>query len=147
MITINDLDHIVLDIVFEGFVLNHYGNFGSSSVFAYLHVDVIDQCGISTLSVTLSGALVTLHGDKFIRKNHMQIKKFTMTPQVKWEQRDLHICIHVSSLTLVNVLSHEIIFHFDHTYIIASFCKFLHDEFVTTTIVIFVISVQGETNI
>jgi hypothetical protein len=84
MITIDDLDHIVRDIVFEGFVLNHYGNFGSSSVFAYLHVDVIDQCGISTLSVTLSGALVTLHGDKFIRRNHMQIKKFTMTPQAKW---------------------------------------------------------------
>jgi hypothetical protein len=63
MITINNLDYMVRDIVFEGFVLNHYGIFGSSSVLAYLHVNVIDQCGISTMSVTLSGALVTLHGD------------------------------------------------------------------------------------
>jgi hypothetical protein len=77
----------------------------------------------------------------------MQIKKITMTPQAKWEQRDLDICIRVRSLTLVDVLSHEnITFHFVHTYTIASFCKFLHDKFATTTIIILVINVQGETN-
>jgi len=145
MFTINNLDHIVHDIVFEGFVFNHYEIFDNSSVFAYLHVDVIDQCGISTMSVTLNGALVTLHGDKFICRNHMQIKKITLTPQVKWEQGDLNICIRVNNLTLADVLSHEnITFHFVHIYTIASFCKFLHDKFATTTIVILVISVQGE---
>jgi len=147
MFTINNLDYTVHDIVFEGFVFNCYGNFDNSSVFAYLHVDVINQCGISTTSATLNGALVILHNDKFICENHMQIKKINVTPQVKWEQRDLDICIYVSSLTLVDVLPHEnITFHFVHTYTIACFCKFLHDKFATTTIVILVISVQGKTN-
>jgi len=147
MITINDLDYIVCHIVFEGFVFNRYENFDNSSVFAYLHVDVIDQCGISTMSVTLNGALVILHNNKFIHGNHMQIENFTVTPQAKWEQGDHDICIRVSSLTLVDVVSHEnITFHFVHTYTIASFCKFLHDKFATTTIVILVISVQGETD-
>jgi hypothetical protein len=33
VITIDDLDYIVRDVAFEGFVLNHYQNFGSSSAF------------------------------------------------------------------------------------------------------------------
>jgi hypothetical protein len=71
MITVDDLDYTVHDVAFEDFVLNCYKNFGNSRAFAYLHVDVTNQCGISTMSVTLSGALVTLHNDKFICKNHM----------------------------------------------------------------------------
>jgi hypothetical protein len=71
MITIDDLDYIVRDVAFEGFVLNHYGNFGSSSVFAYLHGDVTNQFGFSIVSVTLNGALVTLHNVKFICRNHV----------------------------------------------------------------------------
>ncbi len=88
----------------------------------------------------LNGALVILHSNKFIHGNHMQIENFTVTPQAKWEQGDHDICIRVSSLTLVDVVSHEnITFHFVHTYTIASFCKFLHD-----TIVVLVIGVIGK---
>ncbi len=54
MITIDDLEYTVCDVAFEGFVLNHYGNFGSSSVIAYFHVDVTNQFGISIVSVPIS---------------------------------------------------------------------------------------------
>jgi hypothetical protein len=70
------------------------------------------------MSVTLSGALVTL----------------------LW---DLDVCIHFNNLTLVDVLSYEnFIFHFVQTDTFTSFHKFLHQIIAMTTIAILVIGVR-----
>jgi hypothetical protein len=76
IVTISNLDYITHDVFFEGFVLNHYGNFGSSSNFTYLDVIVIDENDPFTMSVILSGPLVTLHGDKFGCDNQVRIEIF-----------------------------------------------------------------------
>jgi hypothetical protein len=129
----------------KGFVFNCYKKIGSSSAFAYLHANITNQCWISIVSVTVRGALVTSHGDKFICRNHMQIKKLILKLGAKWEQRDLNVCIYVSNLTLVDVLLYEnITFHFVHTDIVASFHKFLHHNFAMGTIVVLVSGVHGE---
>lgn len=103
IVTISKLDYIIHDVVFEGFVLNCYGIFGSSSNFTYLDVIVIDENDLFTMSLILSGALVTLHGDKFGCENQVRIENFMLKPWKKFEQRDFEIYIHIISTSLVDV--------------------------------------------
>jgi hypothetical protein len=80
IVTISKLDYTIHDVVFEGFVVNCYGKFGSSSNFTYLDVIVIDENDRFTMSLILSGALVTLHGDKFGCDNQVRIENFMLKP-------------------------------------------------------------------
>ncbi len=145
MITINDLNYTIHDVAFEGFVFNCYGNFGNSSVFAYLHADITNQCRISTMNVTVGGALVTLHGDKFICRNQMQIKQIILKPRAKWEQgTSMFVFVLVVWLWWMFSCMRTSLFILFALNTIASFHKFLHDKFAMATIVVLVIGVHGE---
>jgi hypothetical protein len=69
-----DIDHTIRNVVFECLVLNVYGNSSisftslfKSMAFSYLHVDVIDTMGTTTMIVSIKGGLIKTHA-KFIKK-------------------------------------------------------------------------------
>ncbi len=69
ILSMENIDHIICNVVFESLVLNVYGNFLSILftspfkfvTFSYLHVDVIDNMGTTTITSTL----------KEVRSKHM----------------------------------------------------------------------------
>jgi hypothetical protein len=73
---LEDIDHIVRIVVFECFVLNVYGNLSISSTslfkfvaFSYLHANVIDTMGTTTIIVNIRVGLIKTHVE-FIKKGY-----------------------------------------------------------------------------
>jgi hypothetical protein len=76
-----NIDHIVCNVVFECLVLTIYGNssilsiFLSKSVaFSYLHANVIDTMGTTTITISIKGVLIKTHVE-FIKKGFFTIGK------------------------------------------------------------------------
>jgi hypothetical protein len=74
VLLVEDIDHIICNVVVECLVLNVYGNSSISSTspfkyvyFSYFHVDVIDIVGTTTIIVTIRRGLIKTH-DKFTKK-------------------------------------------------------------------------------
>jgi hypothetical protein len=89
VLLVEDIDHIICNVVFECLVVNVYGNSLISStflfkfvVFSYIHVDVIDIVGITTIIVSIKGSLIKTHF-KFIKKIVFTIEKFLCESQNK----------------------------------------------------------------
>jgi len=69
-----DIDHTVRNVVFECLVLDVYDNSSISSTssfksmaFPYLHADVIDTMGTTTITVSIRGGLIKTYVE-FINK-------------------------------------------------------------------------------
>jgi hypothetical protein len=71
---VENIDHIVCNVVFKCLVLNVYGNSSILSTslykfvaFPYLHINVIDIMGTTTINVNIKGGSIKTHA-KFIKK-------------------------------------------------------------------------------
>jgi hypothetical protein len=74
ILLVENINHIVRNVIFECLVLNVYGNSLISStspckfvVFSYFHADVIVIMGTTTITINIKGGLIKTHA-KFIKK-------------------------------------------------------------------------------
>ncbi|KAL3675038.1 hypothetical protein R1sor_024986 [Riccia sorocarpa] len=92
--------------IFECFILVVYGTFFqdsrySTSTHKYLHADVIDKDGESTITMTCSGALC-INMERLMRKHaYLRIFGFTLSPKTQFQKGDSGVYINVSSVTQV----------------------------------------------
>jgi hypothetical protein len=85
VLLMEDIDHKVRNVVFECLVLNVYDNLSISStspskfmVFAYLHANVFDAVGTTTITISIKEGLIKTHV-KFIKKGYfLQLENFSM---------------------------------------------------------------------
>jgi hypothetical protein len=84
ILLVEDIDHIVCNVVFECSVVNVYGNSSISSTslfkfvtFSYIHADVIYIVGITTIIVSIKGSSIKTNF-KFIKKIVFYNWKFSL---------------------------------------------------------------------
>jgi len=72
---VEDIDHIVHNIAFDYLVLSAYGNsslfksLGKFVAYSYLHANVIDFVGTTTIIINIKGTFIKTHS-KLIKKGN-----------------------------------------------------------------------------
>jgi hypothetical protein len=129
--------------------LNVYGNLSISStspskfmVFSYLHANVFDIVGTTTITISIKEGLIKTHV-KFIKKRYfLQLENFSMKAK-----RNFVWTIELSTSTKVTPIpAFDLLMklHFLPKDIICSFSRSMFQPFTITTIVFVVIKVRGE---
>ena len=74
-VSVNDLSEGTRDVAFECKVLSCYGNWDPKKQlkFAYLHCDVINKSGLTTVTVSLKSLEIEQHQAKFHVKSILRI--------------------------------------------------------------------------
>ncbi len=75
IVVLDELDSTIRDMAFECIVLNRYGNFEKVALYSYLHADVTNLHGFTTVIVTIGSASINFHLDKFLKRKHLRIDK------------------------------------------------------------------------
>jgi hypothetical protein len=78
IVIINDLDSTIINMTFDYFVLNRYGNYDKTIPYNYLHADVIDIHDVCTVNVIIGSSFINLHKYEFTKRNHLRIEDFTI---------------------------------------------------------------------
>jgi len=149
VLLMEDIDHKVRNVVFECLVLNVYDNLSISStspskfmVFAYLHANVFDTVGTTTITISIKEGLIKTHV-KFIKKGFfLQLENFSMKAK-----RNFFWTIELSTSTKVTPIPTfdlPVKLHFLPKDIICNFSHNMFQPFAITTIVFVVIKVRGE---
>jgi hypothetical protein len=111
LLLMEDIDHTVCNVVFEYLVLTIYGNLLILSTppykfvaFSYLHVDVIDTMGTTTITVNIRGGLIKTHVE-FIKKGcFLQLEIFSMKVKTYYDKGDSDWMIKLSTTTKVTTI-------------------------------------------
>jgi hypothetical protein len=104
-----------------------YGNFEKVAPYLYLHVNVIDLHGFTTITMTIGGVLINFHLDKFVKGKHLRIEIFFMRTHANFEKGDLDVSLRMTSSTMVDTLDDvDVQLCFLHINIIASFTQQIH---------------------
>jgi len=82
-----------LDITFDCFVLNKYGNYDKIAPYSYLHANVTNIHGLGTITISIGGSFINFHKDKFTKGNHLKIDNFTFQTREKFERGDLDLSL------------------------------------------------------
>jgi hypothetical protein len=77
-VVLDELDSTIKGMAFECIILNQYGNFEKLASYPYLHEDVIDLHGLTTITVTIGGTLINFHLRKFVKWKHLRIENCSM---------------------------------------------------------------------
>ncbi len=91
---VEDIDHTIHNVAFDCFVLIVYGNsffsrsLAKSIVYSYLHANVIDSVGNTTIIISIKGALIETHF-KFIKKgNFLRLENFSIKAKSNYDKGD-----------------------------------------------------------
>jgi hypothetical protein len=146
----------VRDVAFEGKVLTRYGTFDripnqarEQSSYRYLHCDVLDKEGYTTITVSVMFHLVDQHETKFKVGCYVRIENFGIKPKSLkgFEKGDMPFVIRVLSATIVSFVANlesTIVPKFYHMDTITDFWDCSHENWASATIVAVVISIRGE---
>ena len=115
--------------------------------FTYLHCDVIDRLGLTTVTVSLKTPEIEQHQAKFHVGLVLHIENFdvSLKSEKSFEKGDMSVAIKIESTTAVNVVEgkdNEFVPKFYHTDSIGEFRKY-HDQWALATLVVCVISIRG----
>ena len=129
-ISIDDLSECTRDIAFECKILSRYGNWDPRKQFklAYLHCDVIDRLGLTTVTVNLKSPKIEQHQARFHVGSVLRIENFgvSLKSEKSFEKGDMLVAIKIESITTINVVEgkdNEFIPKFYHTNSIGEFQK------------------------
>jgi hypothetical protein len=94
ILLVADIDHRIRNVVFECLVLNVYDNLSISStslskfvVFSYLHANIIDNVGTTTIIISIRGGLIKTHVE-FIKKCcFLQLEKFFVKAKRDYDKK------------------------------------------------------------
>ena len=148
-VSVDDLSEGTRDVAFECKVLSRYGNWDPRKQlkFAYLHCDVIDRLGLTTVTVSLKTPEIEQHQAKFHVRSVLHIENFgvSMKSEKSFEKGDMPVAIKIESTTVVNVVEgkdNEFVPKFYHTDSIGEFRK-RHDQWALATLAVCVIGIRG----
>lgn len=145
VVVMDELDSTIKDVAFECIVLNRYGKFEKVAPYLYLHANVIDLHGFTTITMTIGGVLINFHLDKFVKGKHLRIKNFFMRTHANFEKGDLNVSLKVTSSIVVDTLDDvDVQLCFLHINLIASFIQQIHKKWAIATLVVVVICLQGK---
>jgi hypothetical protein len=87
VLLVEDIDHIIHNVIFEYLVLNVYGNSWfhlniESVAFSYCRANVIDTMGTTTIIINIRGSLIKTHV-KFIKNGCFLWLEFFLKGQKK----------------------------------------------------------------
>ncbi len=144
----------ICHVAFGYFLLSEYGNsslFGSLAKFvaySYLHANVIDFMGTTTINVSIKGALIKTHS-KLIEKGNFLLENFSVKAKSNYDKGDSNWTIELSTTIKVKIvppfdLPIKLFFHPKDT--INSFGWRMLQPYATMTIGFVVIGVHGEIN-
>ncbi len=123
--------------------MHWYGNFENIALYSYLHVDVIDLHGFTIVIVTIKGALINFHLNKFMKRKHLRIETFFVQTHAKFEMGNHDVSLKVITSIVVDSLDdvdvHLWFFHID---IIVFFIQQIHEKWVIATFAVVVIRFQ-----
>jgi hypothetical protein len=150
---VEDIDHIVHNVAFDRLVLSVYGKssfFGSlakSIVYSYLHANVIDSVGTTTIIVNIKGALIKTHSKLIKKGNFLRLENFSIKAKFDYDKRDLDWAIELfttTKMTIILPFDPLVILIFHPKDKISSFGQCMLQPFATVTITFVVIGVHGE---
>ena len=129
-VPMNDLSEDTNDVAFECKFLSRYGNWDLKKQlkFAYLHCNVIDRSGLTTMTMSLKGLKIEQYQEKFHVRSILCIENFGVSLKLEksFEKGDMPVAIKVESTTTVNVVEgrdNEFVGKFYHTDSIEAFRK------------------------
>ena len=121
-VSVDDLSEGTRDVAFECKVLSCYGNWDPRKQlkFPYLHCDVINRLGLTTVTVSLKTPEIEQHQARFHIGLVLHIENFgvSLKSEKSFEKGDMPIAIKIESITTVNVVegkNNEFVPKFYHT--------------------------------
>ena len=103
-VLLEEIDNTIRDVVFECFVLSCYGSTMSPSkspTHWFLHVDIMDIVGTTTITVTVKGNLVKTHVDTLKRGKFLRMENFNVRSRSDYDKGDSDWSIEISTATKV----------------------------------------------
>jgi hypothetical protein len=150
VVSIDDINEGSRDVAFEDKVLCRYGNWDSSKdhKYPYLHCDLIDRAGFTTITVSLRNPHIEQHEGKLHVGSYVRIENFGVSnkSEKSYEKGDMPVVLKVQSTTSVLGIegsNTEFIPKFFHTDSIAEFRKRSHEQWAMATIAVCVIGIRG----
>ena len=149
-VLLEGIDNAIRDVGFECFVLSCYGSTMSpskSSTHWFLHADVTDTVGTTTITETVKGNLVKTHVDKLKREKFLHLENCNVRGQSDYDKGDSDWIIDIPTATKISEIPpfDPPIKHFFHVSdTIRSFARQMLQPFATSTLAITVIGVRGE---
>ena len=107
---ISDLTEKIHGVVFEGLVLNRYGTFCGnkrhSTIYLNIRADLVDEEGLSTVTLMIDHELVNIYEEYLQRGNCLRIEDFAIMPRknIGYEKGDAAVVIHVCQGTKISII-------------------------------------------
>lgn len=104
VVEITNVQHRMLGVVFEGYVVNKYGYYNVvGSGFKYIHYDLIDPFGYLTIMLTVRFAFVTIFSPRLNFRSYVWIVNFNVTFRNKFE-RAIKNLYWVGAITMIEYI-------------------------------------------
>jgi hypothetical protein len=150
VVSVDEIMEGLRDVAFEGKVLNRYGNYDSTKVieFKYLHCDLVDRHGFTTVTLSVKEDQVRGHESKLRVGQIIRVENFGVVKKSakSHEKGDLMYVLKVMSSTVVSLVEPTplgFIPEFYHTDSISEFRARSHEVWASGTIAVCVIEVRG----
>lgn len=137
------------DVAFEGKVLNSYGNYDSEKVteFKYLHCDLIDKEGFTTVTLSIKEEQMREHNSKLRVGQVIRVENFGVSKKSRkaHEKGDLLFVLKAMTSTIVTMLEPAPVGfkpEFYHTDTIDEFRSRSHESWACATIAVCVIELR-----
>ena len=159
IISVTDIDENSRDVWFEGKILNRYGTFdfvragnskraSGSSLYPYLHCDLIDRECLTTVTMTIAGDVIHHHEEKIKPGTYVRVESFGVKRKHVggFQKGDMPFAILVLQNTQVVILppfQPELLPIFYTETCIRDFKKRSHESFPMATFSSIVIGVRG----
>ncbi|KAG0595196.1 hypothetical protein M758_UG148100 [Ceratodon purpureus] len=150
VVSVDEIMEGLRDVAFEGKVLNRYGNYDFTKVieFKYLHCDLVDSQGFTTVTVSVKDEEVRAHESKLRVGQIIRVENFGVAKKSakSHEKGDLMFVLKVMSSTIVSLIEpipHGFVPEFYHTDTVAEFRARSHEVWASATIAMCVIEVWG----
>ncbi len=88
------IDHTILNVAFDYFVLNVYGNYSLSGAptksiaYSSLHANVIDFVGITTININIKSVLIKTHSKLIKKGNFLWLENFLVKAESNYNKGD-----------------------------------------------------------
>lgn len=149
VVTVDEILEGMRDVAFEGKILNRYGNFDSEKVteFKYLHCDLIDKDGFTTVTLSIKQDQMREHNPKLRVGQVIRVENFGVSKKSKkgHEKGDLLLVLKAMTSTIVTLLEPIPLGfkpEFYHTDSIDEYRSRSHESWACATIAVCVIELR-----